>query len=436
MKVIAILFFSLTSLFAFSQVDLQCSPMLGYVEMREVGIWIQTTETAEVSLKFWPEKDKKQVRSITDNTDKKSAYSRVFVCSDLEPGTTYDYEVYVNGAIKNKGNTFYTQPLWQYRTDPPEFKIALGSCTFINDTAYDRPGEPYGKDYRIFDEIAKKKPSAMLWLGDNVYFREVDWSTKSGMIYRYNQLRSLPEIQKLLSACPHYAIWDDHDFGPNDSNGSFIHKDWSLEVFKTFWANNSYGMPGIEGGITGQFALGDMEFFLLDNRYFRTEPNLEGIEPTILGKEQMNWLIQALQYSKAPFKFVVIGGQVLNTAALFENYAQYPAERDSLLSLIDRNHIKGVVFLTGDRHCTELSVDTLSGGTVVYDLTVSPLTSKSYDNTAEKNNNRIQKTIVPVQNFATIDFKGKRKERKMLITIYDAQGRKQWEHEIAENGGS
>ena len=118
------------------------------------------------------------------------------------------------------------------------------------------------------------------------------------------------------------------------------------------------------------------------------------------------------------------------------NYAQYPAERDSLLSMIDRNNIKGVVFLTGDRHCTELSVDTLAGGTVVYDLTVSPLTSKSYDNTNEKNENRVQNTIVPVQNFAIIDFKGKRKERKMLITIFDAEGKKQWEHEISENGGS
>jgi alkaline phosphatase D len=416
----------------FGQADLTCAPMHGYTEMREASIWIQTTESAEVLLVFWPDKHKESERRITRRTLEAFAFSEVFVCTNLEPGTTYRYEVAVNGVVKNKGNSFYTQPLWQYRTDPPEFKIAMGSCAFINDEQYDRPGEPYGKDYGIFDEIAAKEPNAMLWLGDNVYFREVDWNTKSGMIYRYNQMRKLPELQKLLSACAHYAIWDDHDFGPNDSNGSFIHKDWSLEVFKTFWANNSYGVPGLEGGITGQFTLGDMDFFMLDNRYFRTEADIKGIEPTILGKEQMDWLIQALEYSKAPFKFVAIGGQVLNTAQLYENYSQYPSERDTLLSRIDRNHIEGVVFLTGDRHCTEFSSDTLTGGTIVYDLTVSPLTSKSYDNTQEKNENRIQNTIVPVQNFATIDFKGKRKERKMLITIFDSEGKKKWEQEIAE----
>jgi alkaline phosphatase D len=410
--------------------------MHGYTELREAAIWVQTTEAAEVSLFFWPEKNKDLKKGLTKNTDETKSYSELFICSNLEPGTTYKYEICVNGEVKNKGNSFYTQPLWQYRTDPPEFKVAMGSCAFINEEAYDRPGEPYGKDYGIFDEIVQKNPNAMLWLGDNVYFREVDWNTKSGMMYRYNQMRKLPEMQKLLSACPHYAIWDDHDFGPNDSNGSFIHKDWSLDVFKNYWANNSYGIPGVEGGITSQFTLGDMDFFIVDNRYFRTEPNLKGVEPTILGKEQFSWLIQALDYSKAPFKFVMIGGQVLNSAALFENYAQYPQERDSLLSLIDQNHIEGVVFLTGDRHCTEFSSDTLPGGTIVYDLTVSPLTSKSYDNTAEKNDRRLPDTIVPVQNFATLDFSGKRKERKMLITVYDAEGKKKWEREILEKRGS
>jgi len=412
--------------------QLACSPMHGYTEMREASIWIQTISESDVELIYWPKENEKARKNISIKTTENTAFTGTFVCTALEPGTTYEYQVKVNELVESKGKTFYTQPLWQYRTDPPEFRIALGSCSFINDPQYDRPGDPYGMKYEIFENIYKEKPSAMLWLGDNVYFREVDLNSRYGMMYRYSELRKLPQLQNLLSACPHYAIWDDHDFGPNDSNGSFIHKDWSLDVFKMFWSNNSYGIPGLAGGITTQFTLGDMDFFFLDNRYFRTDPKTAGIEPTVLGKEQILWLVESLKYSKAPFKFVAIGGQVLNTDAKFENYAVYPQERDSLLKLIDSNQINGVVFLTGDRHCTELSADTLPGGTVVYDLTVSPLTSKAYDNTTENNTNRIEGTIVATQNFATIDISGKRKERKLTIRVLDSQGKEQWIRTIAE----
>ena len=35
--------------------------------------------------------------------------------------------------------------------DPPDLKIALGSCAFINEEKYDRPGDPYGGNYEIFE---------------------------------------------------------------------------------------------------------------------------------------------------------------------------------------------------------------------------------------------------------------------------------------------
>ena len=71
--------------------------------------------------------------------------------------------------------------MWQYRFDPPAFTLAVGSCVFINEPQYDRPGRPYGGNYEIFESLADSKPDAMLWLGDNAYFREVDFYSLSGM---------------------------------------------------------------------------------------------------------------------------------------------------------------------------------------------------------------------------------------------------------------
>ena len=132
-------------------------------------------------------------------------------------------------------------------------------------------------------------------------------------------------MQRLLATAHNYAIWDDHDFGPNNSDRSFIHKDKTLKAFELFWGNPSFGLPGTPGAISF-FQYMDIDFFLLDNRYHRSPNDRRSGQKTVLGKDQLEWLIDALSFSKAPYKMVLVGGQVLNTAPLFENYAHHHFE--------------------------------------------------------------------------------------------------------------
>jgi alkaline phosphatase D len=416
----------------------QLQHMIGYVDMREATIWIGSDQEQNVLVKVGNRGSRAPQRIFSGKTSKEDGFSCKIAIDGLEPATTYQYTVTVDAPDVAANSDYYeftTQTLWQYRTDPPNFKLAIGSCAFINESAYDRPGEPYGGSYGIFDSIVAKDPDLMLWLGDNIYLREVDFGSKSGIYHRYRHCRSTPEMQKLMTHCPNVAIWDDHDFGPNDANGSFIHKDWTLEAFRDQWANPSSGVPGTcgENGIATSFQFSDVEFFLLDNRYNRTGPNVkQGEKPTILGDDQLNWLIQALAMSKAPFKMVAIGGQFLNTEPYPDNYSTYPEERQKILDAIDANNITGVIFLTGDRHCGELSELKLPNGNLVYDLTVSPLTSKAYDITKENNTLRVPGTIVADRHFATLNFSGKRKERVLTIEVHDYKGTLRYKKEIKQ----
>lgn len=54
----------------------------------------------------------------------------------------------------------------------------------------------------------------------------------------------MPDKQRLYAAMPHYATWDDHDFGPNNSNSSYSLKGTTLKAFTTYWANPSWGGAG------------------------------------------------------------------------------------------------------------------------------------------------------------------------------------------------
>jgi alkaline phosphatase D len=366
------------------------------------------------------------------------AHSGTIKLHSLKPNTQYWVKINDQFELQDDSISFRTQPLWQYRTDPPNLNIAFGSCAYINDPEYDRPGKSYGGSEMIFNSIANKKPDAMIWLGDNVYFREGDWDSEEGMIMRYVHSRKHPRLDSLLRSVPNYAIWDDHDFGPNDSNGSFALKDKSLATFQHFWPNPTKSIDVINGN-TSMVTIGDIDFFLLDNRYNRTAQNLNTTPnlsvdhgASILGQDQIHWLINALMTSKASFKIICIGGQFLNSEMVYENYANYGREKSYIMDLLQANKINNVVFLSGDRHCGEISKWS-NGDYTLYDLTSSPLTSGAFDMSKEKNAFRMEGTIVAERHFAMLKISGSRKERQLSVAYYNKQGELIFEKPIQFN---
>ena len=416
-----------------TQVLANLQVMLGYVDMREAKIWTGDDSQGEITCSYFITGQKSPAVIMEYTLSPENLLCHTFIAGPLEPGTSYTCQV---SNTRGESIQFYftTQTHWQYRMDAPDFSFAAGSCVFVSDEAYDRPGKSYGGEYEIFTQITKQQPQFMLWLGDNVYLRETETSAMSGITYRYRHTRNQPEIKQLLTAFPHMAIWDDHDYGPNNGDASYYHKNLSGEAFRRFWANPGYGIEGASSTcITSMFSWSDADFFLLDNRSHRTPPELKGLNaPTILGEVQITWLIQALKNSKATFKFIAMGGQFLNTHNYSETYSTYPQERQRIIDLIDQNGIKGVVFLTGDRHCGELSKITTSAGIDIYDLTVSPLTSASYNLTSEPNHLRLEGTVVPHRHFATLTVTGKKGQRQLTIKTILSDGSVKYEKNIPQ----
>ena len=77
---------------------------------------------------------------------------------------------------------------------------------------------------------------------------------------------------------------------------------------------------------------------------------------------------------------------------------------------------------------TELSALELSDKTTVYDLTLSPLSSRPNDISAdEPNEHRIKGTYVDVNNYGLCRFlKGALKERALRIEVKDTKGELIW----------
>lgn len=429
-------------------------PMLGLTELRTAKVWCEVSpETDKVTITYRKAGEAGAGKTINYTGKLGQAFNPItFELTGLDFNTTYNYEIEARAKQQSfkKTGQLATTDLWQYRRNFPDFTFLTGSCAYFNEVKVDRvyneiinpktPATPYGLDSSIFETMAKEKAAFNLWLGDNWYYREVDYGSEWGLYYRASRDRAWPVLQNLMKAMPQYAIWDDHDYGPNNSDKSYALKDASRELFKKYWANPSYGENG--QGIYTKFSYSDVDFFLMDDRWFRSN---DFMAPTINGKpnpdkrmwgpQQMEWLRNALKSSLASFKIIVTGSQTLNPASPNDCLQSYPIEFNEIMDFLLQEKISGVVFLTGDRHHSEVIKYERQGAYPLYDITASPFTSGIGKVGEREANNpaRIAGTLVEAQNYGRISVSGGPRERVLKVEFVGLKGEKLGEWSVNSN---
>ncbi len=413
--------------------SIKSGPLLGHVGLRAANIWIQTEQTDEITLTYWEKSNPREQQNITAMVNKEYGNVHTFKLANLHPDTQYQYQIVTDIDQISKTYQFTTQTLWQWRHDPPNFSVLTGSCNFENEADFDRAGKPYGDGWEIFYRMAEEQADMMLWLGDNWYYREVDYDSEQSLLYRVIRDRSWPHLQPLMHKMPNYAIWDDHDFGPDNSSSDFIFKEQSLNIFKKYWANPSYGMPEAKG-IYSKVSFNDVDFFLMDDRYYRSHERFpDGIDKVMYGKEQLTWLKNQLLGSKAPFKFIVGGNQMLNDHHPWEGWDKYRYERDPFLKWIDENKVTGVLFLSGDKHHTEMLKVHRNNAYPLHEITCSPFTAGTHADSLEKdleNPTLVKGTLVGSRNYCKLTFTGPRTDRRLSVQVYGPEGQQHWQKTI------
>jgi len=430
----------LISVLAFTQPRIISGPMLGPVELRDAKVWVEVSpEVKTVSLQYNKKGDPKTAKTILYKGELGNEFNPLyFTIGGLDVNTTYTYKILVNGKPAGKGGDLTTKDLWQWRKQPPAFSFLTGSCSYFNQPVYDRPGIPYGKDSSIFEPMSKEQAAFMLWLGDAWYTREVDYYSEWGLWYRASHDRAMPITQNFLRSMPQLAIWDDHDYGPNDIGKNYILKEASRTVFNKYFCNPSSGENG-QGTYT-MISWGDADIFMTDDRWWRTADKLKDSldgkpnpEKRMLGAQQLDWLKNSLLYSTATFKIIVVGSQVLNPVSPFDKWKDFSAEYQEFMNFLKDYNISGVLFLTGDRHHSEIIKVERPGTYPLFDITVSPLTSGTHTfGGAEKNNPYRVLGIDEKQNYGRFSFSGNRGSRNLKVDFLGLKGEKLGEWSISE----
>jgi alkaline phosphatase D len=405
-------------------------PMQGHTTTTYTNMWIMVQDATMASVTLIDTLTGERYTTILKtegNAVYEDYFPLLFEFNDLPTNHVYRAEITVDSEHYDIDRIFHTA-----KTDITEtYRFMFTSCAL---------SVPFGFKWLhpgIEDNVYKyaitKEADFSLWVGDYLYFRPRDARQEEGMTKRWVWKRKLTKIATYMEQWPQYSIWDDHEFGPNDGIGNFAHKKHSLGLFQKFWGNPGYGSDEAPGCYF-KFDYLDSEFFMLDDRYYRTLP--EDSVPTMLGATQLAWFKQSLKESKAVFKFVGIGSQTLNQVTTHECYWQYKDELNDIIQYIKDENISGVIFLTGDRHHSELLKLDVDGGYPLYEFTSSGITSfrRRTRRTAEATNfGRVPGTLADYQNFGRVTIEGETGNRVCVMEIFDNRGKQVWEYRINQN---
>ena len=391
-------------------------PMIGATTPDGFTVWSRASGAFGVVIEYASDRDFSDARTTAAvQAGPEDDYVTRIRVSGLKPDTRYYYRVRTDGENDNRN-----RPLpFHVQTAPAglrPLRIAFGSCARVQ--LDDR--QP------VFDAIAAMEPDLFLWLGDNIY---ADSDAEVAFTDMYARQRSVGSLQPLLQSVPQLAIWDDHDFGYNDSDGANPAKAMTLKLFRRWWANPAAGLPDTPG-VFFRHGFGPVDIFMLDGRYHRDSPSApDGPAKTMLGAAQKAWLKRELKASRATFKLLVSGTGWSCAERGGDSWAMYLDERDELLNFIRDNRITGCLGISGDVHMGEANCVPWSekGGYDFYDLVSSglaqTLSPKFVDQRPEV---RLRAPWVGSANFGVLDF-AFAPEPQVTLSVRNVLGAPVWD---------
>jgi alkaline phosphatase D len=256
----------------------------------------------------------------------------------------------------------------------PGARVALMSC--MNDSK--------GAMNEMWSVAEKAELDYLLFIGDNVYGDFLFLHGPNYLWSRYVETRSNIPFYHWKELKPVIAVWDDHDFGKNNSDGKYKYKNHAYQIFQTFFAQEPDGKSLFRGwGNSTFFQAFDQNFAFFDSRYYRALPNPDG-DPAFLGREQIDWMSKAMRNRPRP-TWVLQGSPMFGRREKQASY-EYHAPRELEYFVDELRALKSpVIFGGGDLHFTEISkVDKNLLGYGTFELISSCMhsntKSKYYDN--------------------------------------------------------
>ncbi|MFT3716224.1 MAG: alkaline phosphatase D family protein [Gordonia sp. (in: high G+C Gram-positive bacteria)] len=393
------------------------------------------------------------VASGSAGTDASRDHTVKVDVSGLAPATQYWYRFRACGATSPVGRTKTAPPA---DTDPSKIRFGVVSCSNWE--------AGYFVSYRKLAE--RKNLDAVVHLGDYIYeYGAGEYGGHDGSVrthdprhdivsladyrIRHAQYKTDADLQAAHRTHPFICTWDDHESADNSWSGGAENHDPRTQgpwAPRKAHADQAYYewmpvRPQVdENGrhLYRRFRYGTLlELNMLDLRTYRTEqPSMTSTESesstaTITGARQMNWVTNSIETSTT--RWQIIGNSVMITPVVIppldpartraltdllgvpahgvpfntDSWDGYQADRQKLLTAIDKSGKRNTVFITGDIHMSwacevPRNVGTYPGsGSVATELVCTSITSNNLDDMVPVPENTLDapaSVVIPASN--------------------------------------
>jgi phosphodiesterase/alkaline phosphatase D-like protein len=260
------------------------------------------------------------------------------IIPNLQSDTPYYYAIKVDGKIDpNTTGQFKTFP-----EGPVSFNFAFGNSV------------KYGRLNQSALLAAIEQDILFFLSTGDLFYANISKNTPDAFRTAYLKAFQLEPLRQLCRKVPLVYIWDDHDYGPNNSDKYSPSRLASRKVYQEIVPHYPLILGQGDVPIYQAFTVGRVRFILTDLRSERSSNNaLDGPNKTMMGKKQLEWFMKELKESSRAYALVIWVSSVTWTARVEEgadHWGGFAYERKMIANFIKKHRIHNLLVVSGDAH--------------------------------------------------------------------------------------
>ena len=258
-----------------------------------------------------------------------------FQVNGLNELTDYYYRIEVDGAIDDRVGQFQT-----FTNKPYSFSFISSACAALR-------SDP------VFLAIRDEDPLFYMNVGDihysNIAINDTQlFYDKFEAVFTRDSQRALYESTSLV------YMWDDHDYGPNNSDETSPSRTASRLAYRDYIPSYPLAAGPGDAPIQQSFSVGRVKFILTDLRSEKSAPSdPAGENKRTMSLEQEAWFFDELLDGRDNYAAIVWVssypwvGKANNSSDFWNGY---PDHRDKVAGFIKDNGVDNLFMVSGDAH--------------------------------------------------------------------------------------
>lgn len=271
----------------------------------------------------------------------------------LTPDSKYYYAIgETDGTLHEPFGSFQTFPA-PGCSAPYDFSIAVSSDASV------------GSNALVFEAVEARDPDLLFHLG-GLHYADIVSNEVSEYRAAYRTALTRPRQASLYRNVSSVYIWDDHDFGGNDSDSTYIGRASAKEAYLEYVPHHPLESDSPETGLYRAFTLGRVRIIVTDARFHRSpKTDADGPAKTMLGPTQKEWLKAELLAAGDRYPLTVWINPVpwieAETAGS-DRWGGFAVERAEIAQFIaDHNLHEKLIMLSSDAHMMAADDGSYSG---------------------------------------------------------------------------